>query len=644
MTTPSPSRIAFIGCGNIAGPYAESLSRHSELALVGVFDLDESKRRDFAAEHSCTAYSSLDELCADTPDVVVNLTSAPYHYATTLDLIDRGQTVFSEKPLAMNHREAQELVKRADEKNVRLACAPSLWLGAASLSVADAIQSGTIGTVRLIHAEVSQGRIETWHPAPHSFYQVGPVVDAGVYPLTYLTAIFGPIRAVTAVGHSLLEERSTLDGGTFSPATADAWIVVAEFESGPMLRLSCNFYVHSDTNPRAIEFHGDGGSLRLDDWLLPGSSTHQAKFGNSYQIQAPGEDLPLDWCLGLADIAAALRENRPHRTTGEHAAHVVEVLDAIAQSADKGNRVEVTSSFPSPLPARASNQTTKEEEMTNISFMGANLVAQQLDWSMTEGWMQGDDAANAYYEPIATFEERFQAFVDLVADAGFDALDVWTAQLNWTWATPAHLEAAQRVLSKSGMTVNSYAGGFGDTPAEFKAACNVAAAIGAPILGGGTSLLTSDRKSLVDILKASGRLLAIENHPEHKSAQDVIDEIGTDGEGLIGTAVDTGWWGTNGVDAAQAIRELGQHVMYIHMKDIREAGAHETCALGEGIVPITDCLSALSEIGYTGPMAIEHEPEHSNPVQDVILSKKLLLGWLGELRNGTPFTTAGGTS
>ena len=45
---------------------------------------------------------------------------------------------------------------------------------------------------------------------------------------------------------------------------------------------------------------------------------------------------------------------------------------------------------------------------------------------------------DASHEEGASVPGWFRAFVDLVADAGFDALDVWTGQLNWEWATEQH--------------------------------------------------------------------------------------------------------------------------------------------------------------------------------------------------------------
>lgn len=347
--TQTQSNVAFVGSGNIAGPYANGLKRHPELQLIGVFDLDAQKRDEFATAHACASYESLDALCSAKPDIVVNLTSAPYHYATTKDLIGRSQTVFSEKPLAMTHPQAQELVELARQHKVRLACAPSVWLGAPQIEAAAGVLKGAVGDVRLVNAEVNQGRIESWHPAPHTFYRVGPVFDAGVYPLAYLTAILGPIRSVQAISATVLPNRKTLTGEAFAAETPDAWLIIGQFESGQLLRLTCNFYVQSDTVSRAVEFHGDTGSLRLSDWILPGASISQAAFGKAYeQTRAPAE-VELDWCLGVADLAAAVREDRPHRITAEHAAHVVEILEAINTAAASGSRTAIRSSFPNPL-------------------------------------------------------------------------------------------------------------------------------------------------------------------------------------------------------------------------------------------------------------------------------------------------------
>ena len=138
--------------------------------------------------------------------------------------------------------------------------------------------------------------------------------------------------------------------------------------------------------------------------------------------------------------------------------------------------------------------------MNRISFMGANLVAQQLDWRMTEGWAQGDRAANEWYRPLATFEERFDAFVGGAVELGFDTVDVWHPMLSFEWATDAHVDAARRVIARHGVVVASYGSNYGDTVEKFRRANEIAAALGTRILGGQTPLLFTDRDAVIATL------------------------------------------------------------------------------------------------------------------------------------------------
>ena len=67
-------------------------------------------------------------------------------------------------------------------RGLRLGCSPSTILGEAQQTAAAWIRDGRLGTVRAIYADVSWGRIETWHPAPAPFFDVGVLVDVGGLP------------------------------------------------------------------------------------------------------------------------------------------------------------------------------------------------------------------------------------------------------------------------------------------------------------------------------------------------------------------------------------------------------------------------------------------------------------------------------
>lgn len=263
-----------------------------------------------------------------------------------------------------------------------------------------------------------------------------------------------------------------------------------------------------------------------------------------------------------------------------------------------------------------------------ISFISANFVARQLNYHMTEGWMQGDKATNDYFSPLETFAGRFETMLAEVRAMGFEAIDIWLAHLHWRWATDDHIATARDLLRRHNLKVVSLAGGFGATRDEFEAACRLARAMDTQILGGSSPFALQDRASAVAILKEYEVKLALENHPAEKNSADMLAKIGDGGAGYIGTAVDTGWYGTQGYDAAQAIRELSPYVFHVHLKDVLAPGGHVTCRYGLGCVPIEECVRTLKEIGYDGYYGVEHEPEDYDPTEDCIENLRMLREWL----------------
>ncbi len=265
--------------------------------------------------------------------------------------------------------------------------------------------------------------------------------------------------------------------------------------------------------------------------------------------------------------------------------------------------------------------------MNTISFMSANFVARQLDFNMTRGWGQGDKASNEYFKPIETFQERFREMLQIISDAGFHAMDLWTSHVNPVWATEQHIQIACDLLSEYGFQVPSIAGWMGSTAAEFEATCQLANELACPLLGGSTSMLDKDRPFVVATLKKYTLKLGLENHPE-KSAQELMSKIGDGGDGTIGATVDTGWFGTQGYDAAQALSELGDKVFLVHLKDVLAVGAHDSCRYGRGIVPIRECVRVLKQQGYQGAISVEHEPDHFDPTGDCVADRIMLEDWL----------------
>jgi sugar phosphate isomerase/epimerase len=256
-----------------------------------------------------------------------------------------------------------------------------------------------------------------------------------------------------------------------------------------------------------------------------------------------------------------------------------------------------------------------------ITFMTANYVAREVGYAM-HGWGHGDRATNEAFAPLETYAARLDALLADVAALGFDAVDLWGAHLNPEWATDAHVEAARAALARHGLRVVTYATWIG--PSNVDRACELALALGTSLIGGGFS---GDPEAVAAALARHGVGLGIENHPE-RTPGEVLAKIERGG-GVFGATVDTGWWGTQGYDAARAIEELGDRVWHVHLKDVLAPGEpHDTCRWGQGVVPVEECVHALRRIGYDGGIAVEHEPETFDPTEDVRAMRAQLEAWL----------------
>ncbi|HXI82328.1 MAG TPA: Gfo/Idh/MocA family oxidoreductase [Verrucomicrobiae bacterium] len=347
--------IGIVGTGNIAAAYARDILTHPEIRLVAATDLDPERAAAFAVANDCRAVGSLDDLLADgAVDIVINLTVHQAHFEVTRRALEAGRHVYSEKPLALRTSDANQLVALARERGVRLGCSPSTFLGEAQQTAAGLIRAGRLGTVRAIYAEVNWGRIETWHPAPAPFFEVGVLVDVGVYPLTLVTTMLGPARSVRAWGWNLKPDRVTIDGSPFRIGSPDLIVAAVELASGPVVRLTASFYVGRPAKATgSLEFHGDDASLAISSFQDFDAAVEMGPYGGSF---APVEPVRpafrgTAWARAVAEMASAIGENRPHRASAEQAAHVVEILEGAAISMREGGRpIEIESTIdPPPL-------------------------------------------------------------------------------------------------------------------------------------------------------------------------------------------------------------------------------------------------------------------------------------------------------
>jgi predicted dehydrogenase len=345
----APLRIAYVGCGSTATAYAETLQAYPQVKIAGATDLVSERAREFVADFGGRAYESLDDVLAD-PDVdaISNLTGHDMRWQVTARCLQQGKHVFSEAPLAPSYLEAKHLVDMSEQLGQRLCCAPITYMGEAQQTAWKVIREGQLGKVGVVYAEINWGQTGAGYPSLNPSPRVGVLFDVGVHPLTMLTAFLGPARRVTASAKVIFREENVANAGD----RPDFIVAAVEMADGALVRLTTSSFVGPGSKQQGIEFHGDRGSLLLYSWHDFAAAVEVATPDSPY-TPVPFVRDPYggtEWGRALVEMADAIAEGRPHRATGAHAAHVIEILGAIETSFKKGRPVTVKSSFPPPAP------------------------------------------------------------------------------------------------------------------------------------------------------------------------------------------------------------------------------------------------------------------------------------------------------
>lgn len=204
-----------------------------------------------------------------------------------------------------------------------------------------------------------------------------------------------------------------------------------------------------------------------------------------------------------------------------------------------------------------------------------------------------------------TDENAWRDICRQIAGAGYAAVEIWKAHADPSVMTAEKARAWLRILSEHHLTPIGYAG---DYSADAVRVCEWLGirSINGRLPAGATI------DEFEKLARKSGVRFNFENHPE-KSVAEILQPI-HGGSEVIGVAVDTGWLGTQGVDAVQAIDLLGPLLRHVHLKDVRAAGGHQTCPLNTGVVGISRLITELKRRGYAGWYSWEDEPEERNPM------------------------------
>ncbi len=192
-----------IGPGNIAKEFAEDLKyvegKKCEVGAVLGHQFETAET--FAKQYGGFATHNIEEFVKTKPGAVYIATPHPLHYEQTIQCLENNIPVLCEKPLAINEKQVRELINASKRNNTLLL--EGMWTRflPSFQFLFTVIQSGTIGDVLNIHADMS---FIAEKDKNNRFFNPelggGSLLDVGVYPIYLAYLLLGNPDTIFACG------------------------------------------------------------------------------------------------------------------------------------------------------------------------------------------------------------------------------------------------------------------------------------------------------------------------------------------------------------------------------------------------------------------------------------------------------------
>jgi predicted dehydrogenase len=349
-----PVKTAIVGCGAISDAYLSTMiNKFQILDVVGCCDRNPEKAQEKAQKYGIKALT-LDEILGDASiEIVVNLTTPMAHYALIKQLLEAGKHVYTEKVLSVELNHAAELVSIADQKRLYLGAAPDTFLGSAIQTARYIVDSGMIGDITSCYCTLTRDSELFGRAFPFTTKPGGRIgFDVGIYSITALLSILGPVKEVSGVVRTRNPERQnfTLEhfGESFQVECENLMAGTLQFDCGTVgnILFDANSIFTAPENPSLV-LNGSMGVMHMADPNRFGGEVKLILKGNNEPFIMQQSHAFSDECrgLGVAEMAWSMRMGRKNRASKEMAYHALDVLHGIVRSSESGSNQLLQSTF-----------------------------------------------------------------------------------------------------------------------------------------------------------------------------------------------------------------------------------------------------------------------------------------------------------
>ncbi|MHC4326241.1 MAG: Gfo/Idh/MocA family protein, partial [Planctomycetota bacterium] len=328
--------LGIIGLGNWSRQIFQAVKTLPDVKITHCYSRYRKTAEAFASEYGCAACEQYEQMVEDPKiDGVVVMSSNASHEKDVTLAASRGKHIFVTKPIATTIAGAKRMIDVCEKNDVILAVEHQTRREPALRKLKEVLDSGRIGTVRLIEANYSTPnglKIEPgdWRDSVDEC-PGGTLIQIGIHVIDSLQYLFGPVKRVF----------SWQDSGGLKVEIPSVTATLLEFESGLRGYLGSS-YVSSfshwikayGTKQNAIFSELAGLTLTEDSW----------EQGLVRQDIAPGANVSAPMPTIVEEIAEFVRCIRTLESLEIPAAvamHNLAVVLAAVESAKLGGSVQV---------------------------------------------------------------------------------------------------------------------------------------------------------------------------------------------------------------------------------------------------------------------------------------------------------------
>ena len=309
---------AILGCGNIANDFAREMNKTGG-KVYSVANRTYEKALTFAEKYNIDkVYENIDDLFVDeNVQIVYIATPHNKHIEYIIKALENGKHVLCEKAITLNSDELSRAVALANEKNLILAEAMTIYNMPLYTQMEKIINSGVLGEFRL--AQVNFGSFKEYDMTNRFFNMElagGALLDIGVYALSLVRMFMetenAEIHSQVKFAETGADEQSSIIIKNDKEQMAD--VTLSLHAKQPKRATICydNAYIEIFEYPRAdkatITYTNDNHTEEIVVGKLEDAMCYEIE--NMENAVATGKNtMRLDYTIDVMDIMTKLRND-----------------------------------------------------------------------------------------------------------------------------------------------------------------------------------------------------------------------------------------------------------------------------------------------------------------------------------------------